>query len=227
MFLVLLARTRKIQQPRIDVKREIAVEHSGQGINVDNAAIWITAWLVAVMAWTLIAVVRGITTPSRPLGFTWFVLAVGLIASGLFVADEAWPESVAPSVQVIDGDTLRIDGQVVRLFGIDAPEVRQFCQAKGKTYACGQRAREYLESLIRGKRVECRILSDDRYGRHVSWCVIDGQRDLAYQMVLAGWALDYRRYSDGHYEVPEHRARVLKRGMWGGAFFAPWDWRRR
>ena len=52
-------------------------------------------------------------------------------------------------------------------------------------------------------------------------------RDLAYQVVLAGLALDYRRYSGGHYEAPEHRARILKRGIWAGTFVAPWDWRQR
>ena len=133
----------------------------------------------------------------------------------------------ADDAQVIDGDTLRIDGKVVRLWGVDAPELKQPCQVQATEYACGQKAREYMESLVRGREVECRPLSGDRYGRDVSWCVIDGQRDLAYQMVLGGWALDYRRYSDGHYEAPEHRAQILKRGMWAGTFVAPWDWRSR
>ncbi|MCY4137235.1 MAG: thermonuclease family protein [Rhodobacteraceae bacterium] len=203
------------------------MEHPGLGINAEKAAISIIVWSVAVMAWSLIAVVRGTMKPSRPPGIVWLVLAVGLIACGLFVADESWSDGNSPTVQVIDGDTLRIGGQTVRLFGVDAPELKQLCHARERDYACGQRAREYLESLVRGKRVECRVLSDDRYGRHVSLCVIDGQRDLAYQMVLAGWALDYRQYSDGHYEAPERRARLLKRGMWAGKILAPWDWRRR
>ena len=136
-----------------------------------------------------------------------------------------WAGSVsfADDIQVIDGDTLRIGGQSVRLFGIDAPELQQICQMQGRDYECGQRAREHLESLILGKRVECRALSNDRYGRDVSWCVVGGlSLDLAYQMVLAGWAVDYPLYSQGRYSAPEHRARILKRGMWAGTFVAPW-----
>lgn len=203
------------------------MEHAGLNIIADNVVLWITLWFFAAMASSVIAVVHGVMKPSRPLGIVWLGIAVGLIASGLFVAEEAWPESTTATVQVIDGDTLRIGDQVVRIWGIDAPEKRQVCEAEEKTYACGQRAHEYLESLIRGKHVECRVLSEDRYGRNVGWCVIDGERDLAYQMVLAGWALDYRRYSDGHYAAPEHRARILRRGMWAGTFLAPWDWRQR
>ena len=203
------------------------MEHSRLGINAGNAEIGIIVWLVAVMASSLIAVVHVVMNPPRSLGVVWLCIAVGLIASGLFVANEAWPESADPTVQVIDGDTLRIGGNAVRLFGIDAPELKQLCRAQGQDYACGQRAREYLEALVRGKQVECRVLSNDRFGRHVSWCVIDGRRDLAYQMVLAGWALDYGRYSDGYYADPEHRARILQRGMWDGTFVEPWEWRRR
>lgn len=138
----------------------------------------------------------------------------------------ACPAGFAEEVRVVDGDTLRLGSRIVRLYGIDAPEQRQFCRVLGRNYACGQRAREYLEYLVRRERVECRMLSADRYGQYVSWCVIDGQRDLAYQMVLGGWALDYRRYSEGHYVAPERRAKILKRGIWQGQFITPWKWRR-
>ena len=200
--------------------------HPGPSFISDNVVIWITLWLIAALGWSVFAVVRHVVKLSHPLGIVRLVVAAGLIASGLFVADQAWPESDAPTVQVIDGDTLRIGNARIRLWGVDAPELQQLCRSQGQNYACGQRARAYLESLIRGKRVECRDLVHDRYGRSVSWCAIDGN-DLAYEMVLAGWALDYRRYSDGHYAAPERRARILKRGMWAGTFFAPWDWRRR
>jgi len=41
---------------------------------------------------------------------------------------------------VIDGDTLEIHGQRIRLHGIDAPESRQLCRLDGKPWQCGKDA---------------------------------------------------------------------------------------
>ena len=71
---------------------------SGPCPRCSQTVIWIAAWLVEVMAWSLIAAVRAMMKPSRPLGIVWLVIAVVLIASGLFVADEAWSEGAVPAV---------------------------------------------------------------------------------------------------------------------------------
>ena len=69
----------------------------------------------------------------------------------------AWPAhaDVSGRAQVIDGDSLTIGGTRVRLFGIDAPERGQGCQAEGKLWLCGGLAKRRLKDRISGRPVVC------------------------------------------------------------------------
>ena len=143
----------------------------------------------------------------------------------------AAPPVVAPPVvvelagpaRVVDGDSLVIAGQRIRLHGIDAPERAQTCRtASGRPWPCGAAARQALAAQIAGRAVTCRGTKRDRYGRLIALCFLSG-RNLSAWMVARGWALAYRRYSHA-YAGLEHTART--RGLWSGPFTAPWDWRR-
>ena len=131
---------------------------------------------------------------------------------------------IAGRASVIDGDTIEIRGQRIRLFGIDAPEPGQTCtDAKDATYRCGQRAAQALDCRISDSPVTCKPKEKDRYGRVVAVCRALGE-DLSAWMAGLGWALAYREYST-QYVPAEELAQRRNAGMWSGRFVPPWEWR--
>ncbi len=125
-------------------------------------------------------------------------------------------------VEVLDGDTLEISGQRIRLFGIDAPDSRQTCERRSRAWACGARATETLARLVGGRDVTCYERDRDAFGRVQAVCYAAG-RELNAAMVRAGMALAYRdRPTD--YGTVEIQAQRAGRGLWSGAFTMPWDW---
>lgn len=131
---------------------------------------------------------------------------------------------VIGEARIIDGDTIQVSGERVRLQGIDAPESRQSCMLSGVDWPCGQNATRALTSVTNGKVVTCKGNRRDRYGRLIAICYV-GADDLNARMVRDGWALAYRRYGSD-YVSQEGEARSAGSGMWRGQFIEPWDWRR-
>ncbi|HEX8232075.1 MAG TPA: thermonuclease family protein [Caulobacteraceae bacterium] len=150
----------------------------------------------------------------------------------LFRAADAPPaEPAAPSsatliqgpARVIDGDTLEVNAERIRLHGIDAVERDQTCLVGGASWNCGQAASAALQTRIGSAEVSCEVLDHDRYGRHVARCRSGGE-DLGAWMVAQGHAVAYRRYS-GDYVDQERRARLARLGVWAGEFTLPETYR--
>lgn len=133
---------------------------------------------------------------------------------------------VIEDVEVIDGDTVAIDGpqgerQRVRIIGIDTPE----------TARDGQPAQCWAEEATRALRErldhaeEVRLVPDppvgerDRYGRLLRQVLIDGV-DVGEQLVAEGHAQRFAavpadsRVAD-RYRWAEQRARSAGAGLWG------------
>ena len=67
--------------------------------------------------------------------------------------------SLTGPAKVIDGDTIVVAGQLVRLHGIDAPELDQTFWWRGQQIACGTMSLAALEALIAGVKVRFEVSS--------------------------------------------------------------------
>jgi endonuclease YncB( thermonuclease family) len=136
-------------------------------------------------------------------------LAVGAgLARSDFHPLPLWQDapSVAGTASVIDGDTIEIHGERIRLDGIDAPEGRQTCRRGDQVERCGQASAWHLADLVGGRTVDCYGHSRDRYDRLPAICRRDGL-ELNGAMVGDGHAVAYTRYS-WRYVPEEIKARA-------------------
>jgi len=104
-----------------------------------------------------------------------------------FLGDE---KETAVVSRVIDGDTIVINENSVRLMGINAPERGDRDYLKSK---------EFLENLILNKSVELEYYGKDRYDRELAYVFID-TKNMNVELVRKGFAniylLDERKYEE-------------------------------
>lgn len=149
-------------------------------------------------------------------------LGLKIILYGVLVAGVPLPvcaQLLSGMAEAVDGDSLVVGAQRVRLFGIDAPELDQGCVTNGSSWQCGEQSRQRLSELVTSQRVDCRITGVDQYGRHLGVCSTEFLT-LNEAMVELGWAVAYREYSQDYIEA-EERAKARKTGIWGSTFTMP------
>ena len=154
---------------------------------------------------------------------------LSMFVAALFASPCYADPAITGRASVIDGDTIEIRGERVRLNGIDAPESRQTCQnSHGQEYRCGKAAAAALDSFLAGSRpTRCDFVERDRYKRFVGVCYRADGQSVAAWMVRNGHALDWPRYSKGAYQEDQDAAERSRTGVWQGSFENPWDWRKR
>jgi endonuclease YncB( thermonuclease family) len=152
----------------------------------------------------------------------WFAAVVVILPA---LATPSHAQILTGQASVIDGDTIEIHRQRIRLSGIDAPESDQLCRGDDSLpYRCGAKAANELDRFIAGRPVSCEQVDMDRYKRVVAFCSVAGA-DLGEWLVRQGLAFDWPRYSRGKYAVAEREAQRAERAVWSGSFVQPWDYR--
>ena len=140
-------------------------------------------------------------------------MAILVIASPLFALS-------GKVVSIHDGDTITVlqgKRQIkVRLFGIDAPELKQ---------PYGKKSKQFLVNLVAGQMVEVEESGEDRYKRTIGTIYLNGT-DINAQMVENGYAWVYRKFSK-KYTPQESKAKKQGLGLWRDKEpIPPWEWRK-
>ena len=114
-------------------------------------------------------------------------------------------------IAVSDGDTITVLDEMdqgkfkIRLDKIDAPEKKQ---------PYGNKAKQFLSSLVSGRQVSVRFREIDRYGRMIG-IIFCGGTEINLEMVRKGFAWHYARYDrSAAYIEAEKQARREKKGLW-------------
>ena len=127
-------------------------------------------------------------------------------------------------VGVSDGDTIKVmhngKAEKIRLYGIDCPE---------KAQPFGTQAKQFTSAMVFGKAVTVQVIDMDRYGRTVADVILPDGRVLNRELIAAGLAWWYKRYSqDKSLGLLEAEARAARRGLWADPHpVPPWEFRRR
>ena len=157
-----------------------------------------------------------------------------ILFSSIITSAISFEKIIIGKANVTDGDTIKINDQKIRLFGIDAPETKQFCKEVylsflifnfKRDYKCGEKSTNALKKKIQSKNIKCLVQDKkDRYRRNIGICYLKKQ-DINSWLVKNGYAIAYRRYSK-KYIIDEQYAEENKLGIWQGTFMEPEKWRR-
>ena len=141
-----------------------------------------------------------------------------LISSNIVLA-----KTINGKPRIVDGDTIHIKSNKIRLHGIDAPETKQTCKVDNEEWHCGKQSTKELKKLISNQEVKCITNDVDIYNRFVAICYVN-EININQWMVESGWAIAYRYYSTD-YIIQEKYARDNKLGVWKSEFMKPYAYR--
>ena len=126
---------------------------------------------------------------------------------------------------IIDGDSIKIDGESIRLMHIDAPEKKQHCYlSENVRWACGLTSKFKLEEIIGQRKVKCNRIKTGYYGRTLAVCFNHDDTNINAEMVKSGMAVPYT--TDNTYKTLAEAAKNVERGIWRSKFQMPWEYRK-
>lgn len=117
--------------------------------------------------------------------------------------------------EVVSASTLKIEGTLLRLYGIAAPQQGESCPLNGRRIDCGHIAATQLMDLTAGATVTCDIREHET-DPPTARCLA-GDYDLSEGMVYTGWARPLV-FAPDQLKQAQETARERGNGLWKGDF---------
>ena len=146
------------------------------------------------------------------------VLSALAFVAGLLAACSPPAAADRLCVQVIDGDTIVLDGREhVRLIGVNTPET----DPRIAVQYFGKEATRFTRHLTQGHRVRLEYdqTRRDKYGRTLAYVYLEDGTFVNVEIVEQGYGYAFTRYPFKYMErfrEAERSARKADRGLWAG-----------
>ena len=129
-------------------------------------------------------------------------------------------EIIQGQAKVINSDYIKIDDQIIILYGIEAMERKQVCYIDNKIWPCYDITVRFLESLVDLGETKCQIIKKNRMGRLFGICeVMNINIELNRELVEKGYALARRKQTKDYVQYEKiakkkHLAAYKHHGFW-------------
>lgn len=156
----------------------------------------------------------------------YLVFAFAMIFSSLVEA-----KTISGTAEIVDGDTIKINGTLIELIDIDAPELKQKCritengQVFGSkvidTYMGGEEAKLKLKEVVGKSPLSCE-LNEGNYG----FCYTSAKIDIGLELLNQGYAFPLPPFQKSSYKKDYYKSKKNKKGIWRGFCQSPKSFRK-
>ncbi|MEO0672046.1 MAG: thermonuclease family protein [Pseudomonadota bacterium] len=135
-------------------------------------------------------------------------------------------ETLSGRARAIDGETIILSGERLRLAGVAAPLANQICRTRrGRPWRCGRSASRLLARFVRGETTTCEAnVSASADGRRLASCKTGRRDDLSRHLVERG-AVFTTDDASSDLIAAAAEAKSDRKGIWRGRADRPEEYR--
>jgi endonuclease YncB( thermonuclease family) len=147
------------------------------------------------------------------------IMKIG-IAMALLIGLYAAParSEIVGTAEAIDGQTIRVNDDLLPLYGIESVAVGTVCRDDSSEWRCGTEIRDAFSNWLKGDTVRC----EAPQGNGSGMLCHRGETNVSAWLVEQGWA---RSIPQKLFSAEQRDAMAANRGLWRDGFSPAQGWR--